>query len=85
MLQVVQRDVTFPFTFLDWRNETTDSKDSMIKELVKNNERLLGFDLSKAPLIRLKLIQISSNEYWFVWSFTMLFWMVGHCLLCFWI
>ena len=51
MLQVVQKDVTFPFTFLDWRNETADSQDSLIKELV-NNERLLGFDLSKAPLIR---------------------------------
>lgn len=66
-VQIVLRDVKALLEYYDWSNLPHD------KLLVKMEEYLYlqrneGFDLSKPPLMRLTLIQTSTDSYRFVWS-----------------
>jgi surfactin family lipopeptide synthetase C len=67
MLQVVHKDIKIPLEILDWRLVNEIDFDSKFLQFLKN-DREKGFNLSKAPLIRLTLIQTRENKYKFIWS-----------------
>jgi non-ribosomal peptide synthase protein (TIGR01720 family) len=66
-LQIVHRQVPVVIDQLDWRtmdsNEQRDSLASFIETDLRH-----GFDLTRAPLMRLALIRLSDKDYEFVWS-----------------
>jgi non-ribosomal peptide synthase protein (TIGR01720 family) len=66
-IQVVLNNVTVPFEREDWRalseSEQTDRLDSLLE-----SDRRRGFILSQAPLMRLTLIRVAEEDYWFIWS-----------------
>ncbi len=67
MLQIVHKKVEVPVEIIDWtsysQSEIEDKFDKLLRE-----DRKKGFNLSKAPLIRIKLIKVNGEEYKFVWS-----------------
>lgn len=65
-IQVVHQSVQLPFTYLDWRDQEHSNLESQLQYDLYQ-ERKQGFDLSHAPLFRLKLIQTHDDAYQFIW------------------
>ena len=72
-LQIVRQQVKLPWNFQDWRGLSSRERELRLAEFLKS-DRLQGFELEQAPLIRLMLIQLETETYQFIWSF--------HHLLC---
>ena len=66
-LQVVHRRVPLPFVVEDWRDRPSSTRHTLLEDRLRE-ERALGFDLAKAPLMRLALFQLGEEEWEFVWS-----------------
>ena len=66
-LQVVRRRVSLPYRHMDWRNLTPSRQDARRASLLALDKQL-DFTLSEPPLMRLALIQASSDRYLFVWT-----------------
>jgi amino acid adenylation domain-containing protein len=66
--QQVKQQVTVPFTEDDWSHLSVPEVTEQLK-LYLQSDRLRGFQLNQAPLIRLALFRIAQNHYQFVWTF----------------
>jgi amino acid adenylation domain-containing protein len=66
-LQVVGRQVKVRVDRHDWRDLSAPERERRLAKFLEA-ERLQGFKLSKAPLIRLTLFQIADDDYQFVWT-----------------
>ncbi len=67
-LQVVQREVPFPWSEHDWRDLSADRQQEELASLLEH-DRAQPFDLARAPLMRLILIRLGAASYRFVWSY----------------
>ena len=67
MLQVVHKRVELPFIFEDWTEKSNDIQEKKIKEFLIN-DRKKGFNLNKAPLLRISLIKLAESKYKLIWS-----------------
>ena len=66
-VQVVQRQVTLPIEYHDWRHlDEVEQKQALVDLLQKDREK--GFELSTAPLMRVMLVSVGDGAYKFVWS-----------------
>ncbi len=66
-LQIVYKTIPFPFEFKDWQDFTLDEQADNLRSLLVADLNK-GFDLSKTPLIRLILIQMSKEKFQFIWT-----------------
>ncbi|MEH2523002.1 MULTISPECIES: non-ribosomal peptide synthase/polyketide synthase [unclassified Bradyrhizobium] len=69
--QVVYRHVTLPFVDEDWRGQAAAMDRSELEAAlarVSQAERAKGFDLSQAPLQRVRLIRLDENRHWLIWT-----------------
>lgn len=66
-LQVVQREVSVPMTQLDWSAYSPTEQKAKFNAWLQK-ERRQGFDLAKAPLMRLVLVKTDVNEFRFIWN-----------------
>lgn len=66
-LQVARREIILPWQQQDWRGLETLEQQERFKDYLEA-DRKLGFDFSKAPLMRLALIQLTEDAYYLVWS-----------------
>ncbi|MBN1888045.1 MAG: amino acid adenylation domain-containing protein [Thermoflexales bacterium] len=66
-LQVVRKRVELPWTQLDWQALSQPEQQSRLVAWLED-ERVRGFDLGQAPLMRLALMQTGPESYHFVWS-----------------
>ncbi|HEX2271309.1 MAG TPA: condensation domain-containing protein, partial [Pyrinomonadaceae bacterium] len=66
-LQTVHRRVGVPFEQLDWRKLSEVEHEQRLSALLEN-ERRRGFELSVAPLMRLKLVQLGDESYRLIWT-----------------
>ena len=66
-LQVVRRKATLPWQQEDWRGLSTLEQQERFKSYLEA-DRSRGFELSKAPLMRVILIQLTEDTYYLVWS-----------------
>ena len=81
-LQVVQRHVTLPFELEDWRGLPSSEQQERLDAYLEADRRR-GFQLNKAPLLRLALFQLDDNYHQLVlshhhiivdgWSLTLVF------------
>ncbi|MBV6662338.1 amino acid adenylation domain-containing protein [Pseudomonas yamanorum] len=62
-LQVVHRTVRLPLEVLDWRDAAVQDTQAFAAQ-----DRLRGFDLSQAPLMRLTLIRLDEQRYHLVYT-----------------
>ncbi|MBR1233998.1 non-ribosomal peptide synthase/polyketide synthase, partial [Bradyrhizobium sp. AUGA SZCCT0182] len=69
--QVVYRHVTLPFVEEDWRERAASMDRSELEAalaLASQAERAEGFDLSDAPLQRVRLIRLEEGRHWLIWT-----------------
>ncbi|MBE9228019.1 non-ribosomal peptide synthase/polyketide synthase [Phormidium sp. LEGE 05292] len=66
-LQVVYRQVKVTVEVYNWQELSAQEQQQQLK-LFLESQRQQGFQLSVAPLMRLHLIQLSTDSYQFVWS-----------------
>jgi len=66
-VQVVYRQVELPWQQQDWRGLSAIEQQAQLETFLES-DRSLGFDLSKAPLMRLMLLQLAEDTYQFIWS-----------------
>jgi alpha-ketoglutarate-dependent taurine dioxygenase len=67
-LQVVREKVELRWEELDWRNLSPSAQEEQMKDFLATDRRN-GFDLSKAPLMRLTLVRIDDSTSRFIWSY----------------
>ncbi|ELR97622.1 non-ribosomal peptide synthetase [Gloeocapsa sp. PCC 73106] len=67
-LQVVKKIVKALVEYLDWQKLTISEQQQEFKNLLLN-QRQQGFNLSKAPLMSLTLIQKTEDVYQFIWCY----------------
>ena len=66
--QVVHAQVEFPWQELDWRAVPDADQEERLNEFL-TTDRHLGFDMSRAPLLRVLLIRMGEQHYRMVWIF----------------
>ena len=66
-LQVVQRHVTLPFQFEDWRGLSASEQQERLDTYLAADRRR-GFQLNKAPLLRVALIQLHDDCHYLILS-----------------
>ncbi|ETT73269.1 linear gramicidin synthetase subunit D [Paenibacillus sp. FSL R7-277] len=67
-VQVVLKQCECSYIQYDWSNLPLEEIGHDYSTFLEN-DRMMGFELDKAPLMRFALIQISEDSYYFVWSF----------------
>jgi hypothetical protein len=70
-LQVVFRKLKLPWNMLDW-SELSPAESAERLEAFLPTDFLSGFDLQRAPLMRINLIRTEADTYEFIWSFHLL-------------
>ncbi|MBR8839611.1 MAG: amino acid adenylation domain-containing protein, partial [Stigonema ocellatum SAG 48.90 = DSM 106950] len=66
-LQMVSKQVELPWVELDWRHLTTNEQQQHLEDFLQS-DRLKGFELDVAPLMRFTIIQLKEQTYQFIWS-----------------
>lgn len=67
-LQLVRETVTVPWEILDWRAiPPTEQADKLAT--LNREYRARGFDLARAPILKMILIQLAEDHFRFVWNF----------------
>ncbi|MFQ3633438.1 amino acid adenylation domain-containing protein [Roseiflexus sp.] len=66
-LQVVHRAVELPLVQEDWRAVSPDEQEQRLERWLAD-ERTRGFDVAKAPLMRLALLRFADDAWRFVWT-----------------
>jgi amino acid adenylation domain-containing protein/non-ribosomal peptide synthase protein (TIGR01720 family) len=64
--QVVHQQLAFPFVELDWRSLSEKQLESKWQTFLRDDV-VAGFELSRAPLWRITLIQVDDHQYRFSW------------------
>lgn len=67
-LQVVGRQVPLPWEEEDWRMVAPDLEQQRLAALLEA-DRVRGFELTRAPLMRLRLVSRQDGSYYLLWSF----------------
>ncbi|HEU5229913.1 MAG TPA: MupA/Atu3671 family FMN-dependent luciferase-like monooxygenase [Ktedonobacteraceae bacterium] len=67
-VQIVLPQCSCPWSVLDWRHIPVDEQERQVKAFLQA-DRAQGFDLARAPLMRLTLIRLTDRGYHFSWSF----------------
>ncbi|WP_242603247.1 non-ribosomal peptide synthetase [Marinomonas sp. MED121] len=67
-LQVVYKEVDLPVELMDWRGVSEQAQQQKLDEMLAQ-ERQAGLDFNKAPIMRVRLIQLDENRYQFVRSY----------------
>ncbi|HKR11861.1 MAG TPA: amino acid adenylation domain-containing protein [Pyrinomonadaceae bacterium] len=70
-LQMVFRQVSMPWAMYDWRDLSPAEADEHLAAL-QQAEYELGFELSRAPLMRATLVRRDTDLYEFIWSYHLL-------------
>ncbi len=66
-VQVVHKKAKLPFTFSDWTKYSPSKQAEKLEGLI-NLDETEKLELSKAPVLRIKLIKLGTNEYFLLWS-----------------
>ncbi|QNK64693.1 non-ribosomal peptide synthase/polyketide synthase [Pedobacter sp. PAMC26386] len=67
-VQCVYKEVSLSVTLLDYRSMGKEEQGRAMEEY-EHADRIKGFDLKAAPLMRICLIQLSADKYRMLWSF----------------
>jgi amino acid adenylation domain-containing protein/non-ribosomal peptide synthase protein (TIGR01720 family) len=66
--QIVQREVRLPVVLLDWRGVSEAERRHRLRRLLAD-DRAMGMDLTRAPLTRVAIIQVTGDRVCLVWTF----------------
>ncbi|MEK4444282.1 MULTISPECIES: amino acid adenylation domain-containing protein [unclassified Niallia] len=68
-IQILYRRIPFDFEYIDWSMMDTTSHQSRINEFI-DYERTKGINSTHLPLVRFKLIRLSTNEHFFMFTYS---------------
>jgi len=77
-LQIVRKKVKLPWEHIDWRDFSATDREERLRGLLKA-DRIRGFKLAAAPLMRGTLVRITGDENIFIWTYHHLL-LDGWCL-----
>ncbi|MET0397577.1 MAG: condensation domain-containing protein, partial [Longimicrobiaceae bacterium] len=66
-VQVVRREVELPFVSEDWRELGAEERQARLDRYLEA-DRWSGFDMSRAPLMRVALFRLADREHQLVWT-----------------
>jgi hypothetical protein len=66
-VQIVRKEVSLPFSSEDWR-ETPRVQQLAEFDRFCDADRTAGFDLSRAPLMRVAVFRVADDQYYVAWS-----------------
>jgi amino acid adenylation domain-containing protein len=66
-LQIVRQQVEAPMLHMDWRGLSLAEQEARLESFIQA-DRIQGFELKKAPLMRVSLIRLSDDTYRVIWS-----------------
>ncbi len=66
-LQVVRRQIELPWQQIDWRGLPEEEQEKRLEAFLKTDQQL-GFELSRAPLMRVTLARIADDAHQLIWS-----------------
>ena len=66
-MQVVRESVDLPWKFFDWCQQSGIQQQTLLDDFLAS-DRVAGFDLAVAPLMRFTLIRLDSQTHRFVWT-----------------
>src|SRR5262249_9140459 len=66
-VQVVHEGLDLPLTHEDWRGHSEAARSELLEDYL-GRDRADGFDLEKAPLMRMLVIRTGESRYQLVWS-----------------
>ncbi|OPH81279.1 non-ribosomal peptide synthetase, partial [Nitrobacter vulgaris] len=69
--QIVYRRAEVPFVEDDWRARVADWDEAQLEAAladVSRQEQAAGFDLSRPPLQRVRLIRLGDDRHWLIWT-----------------
>lgn len=67
-VQVVRLKAGVTLTQMDWSHLSAAEQEACFEQFLQT-DRLTSFDLTKAPLMRLALIQVAADQWHFVWTY----------------
>ncbi|MFA6051760.1 MAG: amino acid adenylation domain-containing protein [Methylobacter sp.] len=67
-LQIVEKNLQLPITEYDWRGQPVLEQAQRWQQL-QADDLASGFDFTKAPLMRVSLVQCSDQAYYLLWSY----------------
>lgn len=67
-LQIVYDRVSLPWNELDWRDVDPPEQKNQLQNFLER-DRVQGFEVNAAPLLRLTLIRTEQEEYQLIWTF----------------
>lgn len=67
-LQIVHKTIAVPLETIDLRGQSSDEQEAFIRSLLADEQRQ-GFNLSRPPLIRFRLVRLTDESYEFIRSF----------------
>jgi amino acid adenylation domain-containing protein/non-ribosomal peptide synthase protein (TIGR01720 family) len=70
-LQIVREQVDLPWEQQDWSELTLEQQEASLNAYLQSDRRR-GFELTRAPLLRLLLIRTSGDTYRLVWTLAMM-------------
>ncbi|HEX2094716.1 MAG TPA: amino acid adenylation domain-containing protein, partial [Longimicrobiaceae bacterium] len=66
-VQVIRRAVEVPFRWEDWRGRSAAEQEAALGRYLEEDRRA-GFELGRAPLMRVALFRTGEREHWLVWT-----------------
>ncbi len=66
-LQCVRRSAPLPVSMLDWRDLDEDGRLAALQAFCAN-DRMVGFSLTRPPLMRLAVARVGADSWWLIWS-----------------
>ncbi|MEP6487764.1 amino acid adenylation domain-containing protein [Microcoleus vaginatus GB2-A3] len=66
-VQVVYRQVQLPWEEFDWQDLAPAAQQQQLETFLKS-DRDRGFDMRQPPLMRMTLIKLAKDTYYFIWS-----------------
>ena len=66
-LQVLLKSVEVPWFEQDWRDHTKSEQERLLEDFLRQ-DRKKGFEITKAPLMRLNLLRLGPERFGFVWT-----------------
>ena len=66
-VQVVYRQVQLPWEEFDWQDLAPAAQQQQLETFLKS-DRERGFDMRQPPLMRMTLIKLAKDTYYFIWS-----------------
>ncbi len=66
-VQVVHKQISLPIEYINWQAFSTAAQSDALQQLLASDQQS-DFDLTKAPLMRLRIIKTAADSHYFIWT-----------------